>query len=166
MYTAESFGNGGDAMRATMQRLLNTRDLARKGGELLMDSQKKNIEESRMPDGEEFPPLKLERPNRRGAPIADGWGGDVVRYSVREHPYAHKPLLDTTNMYQSIHYEVLDDHEAFAGPSLAQAPYFPHQNQGAPRRGIPARTFIGIRSEDVTSLEDFSLHHAMDAMNV
>ena len=161
--SVETFGEGGDALRRKIEQLMDTSNLMRSAGELLMDSEKKNIEESRMPDGTPFAPLKIRRPAKLGAPIPDGWSGHVVRYAPRPHPYGRKPLLDTTNMYQSIHYEILSDHEVFAGPSLSRAPYFPFQNQGTHR--IPARTFIGVRNEDYSALEDLAVRHVAAAMN-
>lgn len=127
-------GNAATSLRALMAKLEDTSALMPKLGEHAMDSQKLNIEESRSPNGAPFKPLKNSR--RPG------------------HPYGNKPLIDTSRMYQSIHYRVRSRSEVFSGPDLNAAPYFPRQNQGTGR--IPARTFIGLRPEDANELRDLA----------
>ena len=136
-------GNAGGDLRAGMARLANLSATLDKLGDLAMNSQKKNIEESRSPEGDTYDELK--HPRRPG------------------HPYGNKPLLDTTNMYQSMHYERRGDDAVFAGPSFVQAEYFPFVNQGRPRKGVPARTFIGIRSEDREEIRGITGAHVVAA---
>jgi len=119
-----------DAIEEIVTKLSDFSALLPRLGELAMDTQKMNIEESRSPEGVPFRVLAPSTLAARGP----------------AHPYGDKPLLDTTNMYQSIHYEVRGEDEVFAGPSLAQADYFPFVNQG--HAGVPARSFIGLRPED------------------
>jgi phage gpG-like protein len=164
MFIVETYGDGASSMRAKLGRLSDHRRLLPDGAKLILESMQSNILESRTPSGEPYPPLKHPRPTRLGAGIADGWGGDIVRRKVEPHPYADKPLLDTTNMFQSLHFEILNENEALIGPSMAQAPYFPNQNQGAPARNIPARTFIGIRVEDHATLEFVVVRHTLAAL--
>lgn len=140
----------GSVLRRQLERAADLSDLLQKSGTLAMDSMKKDIEESRTPAGDRYPDLKEA----------------TIRAKERHHSaYATHPLLDTTAMYQSIHFEVRGDHEVWAGPSLEDAPYFARQNQGAPRRGIPARTFIGLRPEDLTEIEDAAAKHFSAAFN-
>jgi hypothetical protein len=55
-------------------------------------------------------------------------------------------------MFDSItaHVELQSETSGWAGPDELAAPYFPYQNQGAPRAGIPVRQFIGVSDDDVT----------------
>lgn len=132
-------GDAAGDLRASMVRLGSVDPLLEKLGDHAMNSMKKNIEESRSPEGVTFDELK--HPRRAG------------------HPYGNKPLLDSTNMYQSIHYEKRGSAEVFAGPSFEQAEYFPFVNQGRPRKGVPPRTFIGVRSEDNDAFSTITAEH-------
>jgi hypothetical protein len=138
-------GRGGDPIRQSMAKLSNFSGLLSDLGELAMNAEKRFIEESRSPDGSPYPPLKHDRPEG--------------------HAHGNHPLLDTTAMYQSIHFAVDAIDSVFSGPSLSAAPYFPNQNQGAPARYIPPRVFIGLGVEDVTDATDIVLHHAMNALS-
>jgi phage gpG-like protein len=132
-------GDAGAELRARIEKLNDFSALMPRLGELAVDSEKKDIDESRSPAGAPYPPLK----NPRGI--------------------SEKPLFDTGTMYGSIHFEVGEGNEVFAGPSLAEAPYFPYQNQGT-SRGIPARSFIGLREEDNASIVEIVQRHAAAAM--
>jgi hypothetical protein len=123
-----------EQVRGVVNRLSDFSALLPRLGELAMDSQKENIEESRSPEGVPFIPLAESTIAQRGS----------------GHPYGDKPLLDTTNMYQSIHYEVRSADAVFAGPSMEQADYFPFVTSG--RR--VARQFIGLRAEDRQEISD------------
>lgn len=115
-------------------------------GMLAMDTQKMNIEESRSPDGVTYRALAESTVKARG----------------ESHPYGDKPLLDTTNMYQSIHFVELDESSVFAGPSMTQADYFPFVNEG--HKGIPARTFIGLRPDDREEIQSVVASWVMDQL--
>jgi phage gpG-like protein len=128
--------NAADQLRAVVSRLSDYRDLLPKLGEFVADTQRLNIEQSRTPSGVPYRPLAASTLKARG----------------EGHPYGDKPLLDTTNMYQSIHFREIDASSVFAGPSIEQADYFPNVNQGTDR--IPARTFIGLRPEDRPEIRD------------
>jgi hypothetical protein len=136
--------DGAGQLRAAVAKLTDYSALLPKLGALGVHAEQRHIEESHAPDGAPYPPLKHDRPEG--------------------HAHGNHPLLDTTRMYQSIHFKVDAIDSVFSGPSLADAPYFPNQNQGAPARHIPPRVFIGLGAEDITDAADVVLHHALKAL--
>jgi hypothetical protein len=138
MLEVRSDGNVVAGLTRLMARLTDYSSLLPRLGTVAMDAQKKHIEDGRDINGETFEPLSEATVRQRG----------------EGHPYGIRPLLDSTAMYQSIHFEERGTDSVFAGPSLIDAPYFPYVNQGAPKRGIPERTFVGLAEGDRMDLAD------------
>lgn len=108
--------------------------LERFGQEVLVMTQQVGVEKSEDISGAPFKPLKpatIKRKRKRGSPWPD------------------KPLLDTSAMYQSIVYRVNLPDSVRSGPTARTKdgkPYPLFVNMGTVR-GIPPRTFIGLRKE-------------------
>jgi phage gpG-like protein len=130
-----------EQIQKVMEKLGDFTTLLPQFGALGMDSLKMNIEQGVDPSGVAFADLAPSTIAARG----------------EGHPYGSKPLLDTTNMYQSIHFEVKDANTAWAGPSMEQADYFPFVTEGGANR--PARQFIGFRGEDPEEMADLVAEH-------
>jgi phage gpG-like protein len=118
-----------DNLRAIAKRLTNYAPLLEEFGKGLTASIRSNIDESRTPSGKPYPPLKYPRP--------------------RGHNPSPKPLIDSGDMYRSIRHVVTPPDTVRAGASFDRAVW---QNRGT--RTIPARTFVGLRSEDRNSLRE------------
>jgi len=139
-------GNAAGDLQRMFTRLADFSDVLPDLGRLAVESLRKNIDESRTPDGVPYPPLKRPRP--------------------RGHNQDPKPLVDTGAMDGSIHFELRGTDAVFAGPSLDESPYFPIQNQGAIHRGVPPRTFIGVRAEDEDGIRSVIGKHITLAFEV
>lgn len=140
-------------------------------GESAVRDMLNNILESRFPDGRPYPPLKQpDRGQIRWGKIESMWEedkGSAARYTTIAHPFSGVPLIQSSRMFQSIHYEVRAEsvfmNTVWAGPTYDAAPYFPYQNEGAPRAHIPARTFIGLRAETILGWDTLVYQHVYQA---
>jgi hypothetical protein len=151
-------GNAADALREMLTRLENTRPLVEKMAVQAAASQRRNIDERHAPDGTPYKALSDTTLALRGMSyqFTPAKGGRGARLTMGgDHPNGDAPLKDSGRMYDSIHPEVLNEEESWAGPLALEAYYFAYQNQGTSRRGnwrpgetvtpgIPARPFIGI----------------------
>jgi hypothetical protein len=129
-----------------MDRLTDYSPLLPKLGRLGVDSEKRHIEESRCAGRHAISAVEI-----RPAGGSSAWQPSASRHD------------DGCTSRSTLKVDAIDS--VFSGPSLADAPYFPNQNQGAPARHIPPRVFIGLGAEDVTDAADIVLHHAMSALN-
>jgi phage virion morphogenesis protein len=115
-------------------RLSDTRSLLTGIGRRVAYSMRKNIDQSRTPDGKAYP--GLSRPRR----------------PVPPHNPSTRPLVDSGRLIRSINY-VLDGKSAVEIGYETQYGLF--QNRGT--KFIPARQFVGLRAKDIppSILRDF-----------
>jgi phage gpG-like protein len=120
--------NASGALRKAADRLSNLRPLLEGYGQKLARNFRRYIDDSRMPNGKAFPPLK--RPRGKG------------------HNPNPKPLIDTGSLRGDIQYEIQDPDTVRAGNTLEYAVY---HNKGT--RHLPLRTYIGLSESDAAELK-------------
>jgi hypothetical protein len=124
-------------------KILQTEPLVRALVDVDAEGQRRNIDQSRTPDGEAYEPL---------APA-------TIRAKQRKgYPFPSVPMKATLRMYNSIRGYVISDREGIAGPSLSnEAPYSVYQNA--------KRQFIGPSREDEPKYQAIIRDFAQAAVN-
>jgi phage gpG-like protein len=132
-------GDGAAALFRACARMQNFEPLYRTIGRFAVHSIRRNFFESLDPvTGSTWPALKKPRGKGRNP--------------------GTRPLLDALGLYESVDYEVIDDHGVRVGYSAKHGRF---HNMGT--RFIPRRRFLGLRREDREPIEQAARDHLRDS---